>query len=306
MRKMAKAAWYPKAVKMDYGTTGGTMIGGMPHATLHTTETLNWAGQANYHIQFREGAPGIVEVRQYRPFNKAARGLRNAVGGVQTNRQGSVHIQPCIVGYAKDAPSNGAFTDAMYRALNEFALWAEAEWGIPMQADLPSGGAECYGINSACRMSSAQWKAYRGWSGHQNAPENTHWDAGNFDWTRMMTLDGTAPQEDTDMFTIKGATGAVVEYWQRRILRIDPSALPQFGADGDYGNEMQDAIVALVPGSDGLQVGPMEAETLDALVVADVDMDLYLTKHWASQRYATQAYVNSTFVKKGTTIQVEL
>lgn len=292
---MSKAAWYPKAKRLDQGTTGGTMVGGKAHATLHTTETKGWAGAAYYHIVFNEVAPGLVEVRQYRPFNKAARSLRNKAGGVQTNRQGTVHIQPSVVGYAKDAPHRGAFTDAMYRALHDFAVWCEAEWGVPLAANPPkTGGGECYGEYSPCRFSNRAWVVYSGWAEHQNAPENTHWDSGPVDWPMLLQGTDLPTEEDEDMFCAKGDTGAKVEYWQRRILRIDPGALPRYGADADYGDETATAVAKLVPESDGLQIGPLEAEALDALISGNnVDLDGYATKA-DLQRY----------VLKGTTITV--
>ena len=281
-----RSAWYPRAKHLNQGTTGGYMVGGKAHATLHTTETRSWAGAQYYHIAFMEVAPGLVEVRQYRPFNMAARGLRNLPGGVQTNRQGSVHIQPVIIGYAKDAPDRGAFSPAMYRALHQFALWCEAEWGTPRKFYARQGAGNCYGYGSECRMSHYEWVRYGGWSAHQNAPENTHWDAGLVDWERLLQGTGEQQEED-DMFCAKGDNGAKVEYWQRRILRIDPAALPQFGADADYGNETAGAVQDLVPESDGLQIGPMEAEALDALIAGtNVDLAPYAKRVWVSNNFA--------------------
>jgi hypothetical protein len=288
---MARAAWYPKADKLDQGTTGGTMVGGMPHGTMHTTETRSWAGKPYYHIEFMEVRPGEVQCRQYRPFNMASRALRNLSGGVQTNRQGTVHINATIVGYSKDAPHGGAFTPAMYQALHEFAVWCEQEWGIPRTVSLPRppGGPEFAGYSSPSRFTASAWRAYRGWSAHQNAPENTHWDAGKFDFDLMMNGGATVPGDD-DMFCAKGDKGDKVEYWQRRILRINAGALPRYGADADFGGETQDAVAALVPGSDGSRIGPKEAEHLDALIAGGTP-DL--------SKLATAAWVRTNFVGKG-------
>lgn len=287
---MARAAWYPKADKLDQGTTGGSMVGGMPHATLHTTETRNWAGKPYYHIEFMEVSPGLVLCRQYRPFNMAARSLRNAYGGVQTNRQGSVHIQATIVGYAKDAPKGGSFTPAMYQALHEFAVWCEQEWGVPRTASLPRppGGPEFAKVSAPSRFTAASWKAYKGWSAHQNAPENTHWDCGRFDFEMM--LSGAVVPGDDDMFCARGDQGDKVEYWQRRILRIDANALPNYGADADFGGETQAAVAALT-GTDGARIGPFEAEKLDALIAGGSAPDL--------SKLATAAWVRTNFVGKG-------
>lgn len=280
---MAKSAWYPKAKRLDQGTTGGYYVGGPPRAVLHTTETRSWAGAAYYHVQFMEVAPGVIEIRQYRPFNRASRALRNLAGGVQTNRQGSVNINACVVGYARESAT---WSDAMYRALHEFALWAEAEWAIPRKEYVRTGGGECYGYYSPCRMSKSMWVSYNGWAAHQNVPENTHWDAGHVNWGKL--LDGVdLPEESDDMFCVKGDKGDKVEYWQLRMLRIDPNSLPNYGADADYGGETAAAVAALVPGSDGLQIGPKEAEQLDALIAGQVDLTGYAKQAWVkAQGYA--------------------
>lgn len=287
---MAKAAWYPKARKLDYGTTGGTMIGGPPRAVLHTTETQGWAGARYYHIEMLQTSNG-VEIRQYRPFNKASLALRNLSGGVQTNRMGEACINVCVTGYAKDAPSGGVWTLEMYKALHELALWLKEEWNIPLQNTAKVGRGICYGYHSICRMSSPQWQLYTGWCGHQNVPENTHWDPGAVDWDLLLGGDGLPelPEEEDDMFTKLREQGPKVEYWQRRILRIDANALPQWGADGDYGDETAQAVAALVPGSDGKQIGPLEAEALDALVMTPaLDLSPYAKRWWVRNNYVAK------------------
>lgn len=230
-------AWYPKAKKVDQGTTGGTMIGGKAHATLHSTETNGWAGAQYYHMVVNEVSPGVVEARQYRPFNKAAKSLRNLAGGVQTNRQGTVHIQVSVVARAKDAPNGGAWTPAIYAFLAEFAVWCEQEWGIPRTVAVPqTGGGSCYGYGSPCRFSHPAWKQYSGWSAHQNAPENTHWDCGRFDWNAMMTGTGLPPvppvEEDNYMYPIRrGDGGAANVNNKQEDVRHIQYKLKDFGVD---------------------------------------------------------------------------
>ena len=90
-----------------------------------------------------------------------------------------------------------------------------------------------------------------------------------------------------DMFCSKGDEGPRVEYWQRRLVRLGADITfpggPEFGIDGDFGGAVQAAVVALVPGSDGFQIGPYEAEMLDALhtlqvvqSIPVVDMSAYI------------------------------
>ena len=286
------AAWYPLAQKLDQGRTGGSMLGGPARATLHDTETRSWAGEANYHMVLRQVGE-VVVMRQYRPFNMAARGLRNLSGGVQTNRQGSVHLQVSVVGYAKDAPHSGAWTEQMYDALREFSVWAEEEWGVPRIANVPGvGGGEGFGYRGAYRFTFEEWLAYTGWAAHTNVPENTHWDVGRFDWAKMLSI-----TESDDMFTKRGDKGDKVEYWQRRILRIDASALPRFGADADYGLETQNAVARMVPGSDGSRIGPLAAEHLDAKAAYGQDLSGYASK---ADLQAAARDTEAIYAKKGT------
>jgi hypothetical protein len=65
------------------------------------------------------------------------------------------------------------------------------------------------------------------------------------------------------MFIARGAKGQMVEWWQRKILRINPNLLPLYGADGDYGQEMA-AAVALLCGTDGSRINPGDAEVIEA------------------------------------------
>ena len=252
---MVKAAWYPKALKMDQGTTGGTMTGGTPRGVIHTTETAVWAGQANYHIQFMEVQPGVVVCKQYRPFNKASRALRNRPLGVQTNRQGSVNINVCIVGYAADAPNRGAFTDAMYEALGNFAVWAREEWDIPMQfmGAAPTGGSECYGYDSPCRMSFTQWRTNSGWCGHQNVPEQTHWDPGKFDWTKFMEAGNNMTE----------AERALLFSLERQLE--NQKAINQ--RQGGYINGLQERVTAL-EAEHGVVADPVDLQPLEERVAS--------------------------------------
>lgn len=50
-----------------------------------------------------------------------------------------------------------------------------------------------------------------------------------------------ARMEEGVMLPQKGDQGPIVEYWQRLLLRAGEK-LPQFGADGHYGDETQDAV----------------------------------------------------------------
>lgn len=183
---------YPKAVLNPQDSDGGSMVGGPPRAVLHTTETPRLSsGQPYYHLGFVELDDGSIYIEQWRDFRRASRALRNKAGGVQTNRQGDVCLNIVVVGDAADAH---LWSDAMINELNEFANWAKMKFNIPLIHPAPIGGSNCYGESSPCRLTNQQWINYTGWCGHQNVPENTHWDPGFADWGRILL-----PREEEDM-----------------------------------------------------------------------------------------------------------
>lgn len=69
------------------------------------------------------------------------------------------------------------------------------------------------------------------------------------------------PTEGLFMFVKKGDKGPAVEYWQRVMIAIDPNALPEWGADGVYGDEGE-TWVARLTGKSGAEIGPVQATIL--------------------------------------------
>ena len=167
------------------------MVGGKPRGILHTTEgTRMSSGAPYYHIGFKDSAAGITIV-QWRPFGKASRALRNLRGGVQTNRQGDFCVNAVVIGYARNAAN---WSNELLVALRTFMLWCDNSLGVPMNVSPKAGGgSECYGYTSPCRMTKTEWVGFGGWAGHQNVPENTHWDPGKVNWNYLMTGDGAPP-----------------------------------------------------------------------------------------------------------------
>lgn len=86
-------------------------------------------------------------------------------------------------------------------------------------------------------------------------------------WLDATLTDIPLPIVEDTMFCKKGdgvggVGSAVVKYWQLRLNRLGASLI----ADGKYGTLTQNAVIAYA-GGDGLQIGPDEAEKLDALAV---------------------------------------
>ena len=183
------ADWYPPATKNHQTSNGGSMLGGPARGVLHTTETTSMSsGAPYYHIGFKD-TPGGVHIVQWRPFGRAGRGLRNLRGGIQTNRRGAKCVQAVVIDYARNSAD---WSNKLLDALNTFMEWCEAGLDVPLNASpLAGGGSECYGYHSPCRMTGTQWNAFNGWCGHQNVPENTHWDPGKANWDALMNgVDG--------------------------------------------------------------------------------------------------------------------
>lgn len=233
------ADWYPPAAVRRYRLDGGAMVGGPPRIVLHTTETAGVprygdpAG-ANSAPHFTVDADGSV--LQHQPISRAARSLRNAAGGVETNRQGSHCVQTEIVGYAKNGSN---LPDAQMAALRSLVSWIRQQTGVPASWRNIHRGSQCYGVSSPCRMSDREWVAFTGICGHQEVPENTHWDPGQFT-IDLLTI---AADGMEDQMLKRGSKGNAVTKVQIALRGWNPSALPKFGTDGDFGAETEQWVM---------------------------------------------------------------
>lgn len=196
--------YYPKAHVTITGVDGGSMNrDGSKKLVLHTTETSGgfYTRATYYHIQVWDDN-GTIRWRQFIPFDRASRALRNDAGTVlQTNRDGDVNINVAVVGYARHTPD---MSDALLRALAEFFVWAEQEWKIPAAFPYAFQGGEAYGVNGVGRLKPAQWDAANGILGHQDVPDgNTHWDPGKLAVPKLQALiaELLEPEEEDDIVT---------------------------------------------------------------------------------------------------------
>lgn len=191
-----KGSSYPFATQMPQGTDGGSMVGGPSRAIFHTTETKNFAGGPYYHLEVKDHGGGNIEIRQYRPLNRASRALRNENGGVQTNRQGDYCLNVAITDYAAQSAN---WSPELKRELAKIVAWSNLSWGVaPGYTTRGTKDDACYGTGSPCRMNSNEWLALNTWAGHANVPENDHWDPGLAPIDEIMSLaqeviDASAP-----------------------------------------------------------------------------------------------------------------
>lgn len=141
---------------------------------------------------------------QYIPFSRASRALRNGPDPIETNRDGDVHINLAVVGYAKDSPR---WSDALLRELAEFVVWAEEEWGIPAEFHYQFGGGEGYGYDGRYRLDPAVYNKAEGVLGHTHAPDtNTHWDPGAIPVDKLTQLIG-------ELKTVATFADVPEDYW---------------------------------------------------------------------------------------------
>lgn len=179
-------AWIEGATVVNGVADGGSMVGGGARITWHTTEndphTTTARNIANYLNQTRNVVhivwnPETGEIVVMLPKDVAGRGLKNASGGVETNREGTVNIQVEVVGRASQPFTSGPMV-GLDRLLRVFDDLVPRTW--PSGAPLASSSA--YGSNPS--RSTTHWKQ-AGHFGHSQVPENDHSDPGAIDISKL-------------------------------------------------------------------------------------------------------------------------
>lgn len=190
------ATWLSGVKRQSWGRDGGSFTTSPDKILLHSTETGTFPGYGrgasapHFTINLGNG-----EVRQHSPMNRAARALRNASGGVQTNRDGVIQIEiigTCDKSFARKHgyPYLPDMTDEMAGRLKWLLQKiCAAIPAIPLTTSVAwKSYPSSYG-NSSVRMSNSQWTRYKGILGHQHAPENTHGDPGDLPMKRILGAD---------------------------------------------------------------------------------------------------------------------
>lgn len=166
-------ARFPLAQWMPISGGSGSFTGGPFKIVHHTTEGSSAAGAFSAFRANRSDPHFTVDeitIYQHIDTNVGARALRNARGGVQTNRDSAIQIE--VVGFAHRPKSKAAL-----RNVALLCRWIEATHGVPRV--WPNGrpkparnGRDPGGHNRDART----WDTKAGHYGHSNVPENTHWD----------------------------------------------------------------------------------------------------------------------------------
>ena len=165
----------PFAQQMPITGPSGVHLGGPFKIVHHTTEGSTASGAfaafAANHSDPHFTVDGAT-IFQHVSTNVAARSLRNAPGGVQTNRDSAIQIE--VVGFAhkpKDV--------ALLRNVARLCRWIEAEHGVPKTwpNGLPKAAVNGHDPGGHNR-DATNWDTKGGHYGHSQVPENTHWDPG--------------------------------------------------------------------------------------------------------------------------------
>lgn len=196
-------AYLDGARKIAAWRNGGSMVGGPPRAVWHTTENdpdktsaasiAEYLNRVGYQVHIVWN-PVSGEIVQMLPANLAGRGLENAAGGVQTNREGQVCIQIEVVGRASEP-----FTNGPMKGLGEIMAYLDAN-AIPRQ--WPQGPPPH--VNHRSTASTGVWKGHGGHYGHSQVPENHHTDPGALDVGKLFGGKGGASEKPS-----KGSQGGV-------------------------------------------------------------------------------------------------
>ncbi|MDN6284021.1 MAG: peptidoglycan-binding protein [Corynebacterium sp.] len=256
------ATWLSGVKRQSWGRDGGSFTTSPDKILLHSTETGTFPGYGrgasapHFTINLGNG-----EVRQHSPMNRAARALRNASGGVQTNRDGVIQIEiigTCDKSFARKHgyPYLPDMTDEMAGRLKWLLQKiCAAIPAIPLTTSVAwKSYPSSYG-NSSVRMSNSQWTRYKGILGHQHAPENTHGDPGDLPMEKILGADAVksggssgggsdytvvGPDAPLGLYDKDGDGRTRVEDWQKDALGYSGKA-----ADGYFGSDTKDDTKAL-------------------------------------------------------------
>lgn len=204
---MTGARWLPGVTTLASSHDGGSMTGLDAYFTWHTYE-------APYTLSALEGARRLIaagnEVHfclnpvqgglvQILPADRAARGLLNLDGGVQTNRQGRVHLQVEVIGYAAH-PWIEDLTPAGRQDLARMVAYADS-WGVPRTH--PNGDQGPLSATRPKVRSVTAWNGPGGHFCHGDVPENDHWDHGPIRLSSLWAAaDQTTTTEEAELMAI--------------------------------------------------------------------------------------------------------
>jgi hypothetical protein len=166
----------PFAEWMEISGASGSYTGGGHFKIVHHTTEGGSAQGAFAAFRANRSDPHFTvdgsKIYQHIDTGEAARALRNAPGGVQTNRDSAIQIE--VVGFAHRPKAM-----ATLKNVQKLCNWLEETHGIPKV--WPNGPPKA-AVNGhdpgGHNRNAANWDQKGGHYGHSEVPENTHWDPG--------------------------------------------------------------------------------------------------------------------------------
>ncbi len=168
MAKCPFATWQP------ISGSSGTFLGGPFRIVHHTTEGSSAKGAMNAYAAKKADPHFTVDgstIYQHVDTGTAARALRNAAGGAQTNRLSAIQIE--VVGFAGGPKDKKTLTN-----LARLCRWIETQHAVPKTwpNGYPKPPTAAGGDPGGHDRSAAKWTGKGGHYGHCHVPENSHWD----------------------------------------------------------------------------------------------------------------------------------
>jgi hypothetical protein len=164
----------PFATQKPISGPSGSYKGGPFRIVHHTTEGASASAAMAAYAAKRADPHFTVDrtnIFQHIDTGAGARALRNAGGGVETNRLSAVQIE--VVGFAGKPKSKATLANVA-----RLCRWIEATHGVPLvwPAGPPKPATSAGKDPGGHNRSVAIWSAKGGHYGHSHVPENTHWD----------------------------------------------------------------------------------------------------------------------------------
>ncbi len=262
------AQWYA-------GNFPGTLMPRIEKVLWHTTEGSNWPSYE------RDGVKGAVAPQltyharahvwhQHFPLNRSGRALQDPNGTpVRENRDNVVQVEIIASADRVYARKHGLLYIAELdeRAIDDlgnFAGFMLREWGVPLVAAQMLPYPESYG-NSPVRMTSAEYDAFRGHLGHQNASGNSHGDPGDMPLAEVLAVAGGHDKGEDDDVALTDA--------ERNDLGKARWLADQWKQGGDFDTKLDKAGWL----ADQFKQGSALDQKLDAILGIDAKLDQVLS-----------------------------
>lgn len=129
------------------------------------------------------------QIVQHLPVGRFACALRNAPGGIETNRRARSQIE--VVGFSAIEP--WMVTDRLQRAqLASLLEWHARHLGVPERRPWPDDHRSHslpWAVEDNYWRVNSKYGEEAGWFYHLEVPENTHWDMGSFLMRKLLEME---------------------------------------------------------------------------------------------------------------------